>query len=402
MATTSMFKYEAANAQGVLMRGTVEAADDLAAYRVLQAQGLLPMTIAAAMPLKNTAKKKMTFSIRTQAIAEMATLLRAGVAISEALPSLRKGHANTPLGVVFDDIYAKLRGGERFSDALAESKLALPPDVVQMIRAGDASGQLAAAMQKALDRMSFIESTRQELRNALIYPVVLVVSGVLAIVLIFALVVPKFHKLLAQGGDKVPLISRVVLDIGMFLHDHWLAALGIFGALLGLFWALLQQAPVRRAAEELVLNLPGVGSWLLQSEMGRWTNSLGALVSSQVPLAQSLTLSNDSVGVGSIKARLATVRAQVRAGERLTDSLERQNLIDPMGANLLRVGEQSGRLAEVLVSLTRVYHEGARQRMKRFMLLLEPVAILLIGGAIGTLMVAIMLAITSLNDIALQ
>lgn len=402
MAVVKLFKYEATNAQGVLMRGVLEAVDDLAAYRALQTQGLLPMMIAPSVSIGKGVKKKLTFSVRTQAIAEMATLLRAGVAISEALPSLRKGHANTPLGVIFDDLYAQLRAGERFSDALAKSKLALPPDVVQMIRAGDASGHLSEAMQKALERMTFLESTRQELRNALIYPVVLVVSGISAIVLIFALVVPKFHKLLAQGGDKVPLISRVVLDVGMFLHDHWLAATIFLGAVAALIWALLQQAPVRRAAEELLLSLPGVGSWLLQSEMGRWTHSLGALLSSQVPLAQALNLSNDSVGVGSVKARLATVRSQVRSGERLTDALERQNLIDPMGGNLLRVGEQSGRLAEVLVSLTRVYHEGARQRMKRFMLLLEPVAILLIGGAIGTLMVAIMLAITSLNDIALH
>jgi len=402
VAAVQLFAYEAANAQGVLMRGVVEAMNDLAAYRSLQAQGLLPMAITPAQSSRRRVNRKMTFSMRTQAVAEMATLLRAGVAISEALPSLRKGHANTPLGVVFDALHAQLRSGERFSEALAGSKLALPPDVLQMIRAGDASGQLAEAMQKALDRMTFIETTRQELRNALIYPVVLVVSGVLAIVLIFALVVPKFQKLLAQGGDKVPWISRVVLDIGMFLHDHWLMAVMLLVGLVGLLWALLQQPGVRRATEELLLRLPGIGSWLLQSEMGRWTNSLGALLSSRVPLAQSLSLSSDSVSVGSIKARLATVLAQVRAGERLTDALERQDLIDPMGANLLRVGEHSGRLAEVLVSLTRVYHEGARQRMKRFMLLLEPVAILLIGGAIGTLMVAIMLAITSLNDIALQ
>ncbi|MGN8160470.1 type II secretion system F family protein [Salinisphaera sp. SWV1] len=399
-----LFHYEATNAQGVGMEGHIEADSESAAYRALQAQGLLPLTIAPARQPRGgrLRSRRLTGAMRKQAVEEMATLLASGVPLSEALPSLRKGHANTPLGTVFDELHAGLRGGDSFSESLERSRLSLPPDVLQMIRAGEAAGDLGGAMRTALDRMEYVASSQRELRNALIYPAILVIAGLAAIVLIFAIVVPRFQRLLSKGGDSVPWISRVVLHIGMFLHDHWLFVLAGVAGVAGVCWALLQQPQVRRTAEDTLLRLPGIGSWLLQAEMGRWTHSLGALLSSKVPLARALALSAEAVTIASLRRRLTTVQANIRAGERLTDALERQHLIDPMGANLLRVGEQSGRLAEVLASLTRVYNTSATQRMKRFLLLLEPAAILFIGASIGLLMVAIMLAVTSLNNAVLQ
>lgn len=399
-----LFHYEATNAQGVGVEGHIEASSESAAYRALQAQGLLPLEITSARQTRgqNRRSRRLTGSMRKQAVEEMATLLASGVPLSEALPSLRKGHVNTPLGSVFDDMHAGLRGGDAFSECLERSRLSLPPDVVQMIRAGEAAGDLAGAMRTSLDRMEYIESSRRELRNALIYPAILIIAGLAAIVLIFAIVVPRFQRMLSKGGNAVPWISRVVLHIGMFLHNNWAFVLGGVLVAAGVGWALLQQPKVRRSAEDTLLRLPGIGSWLLQAEMGRWTHSLGALLSSKVPLARALTLSAEAVTIASLRRRLTTVQANIRAGDRLTDALERQHLIDAMGANLLRVGEQSGRLAEVLASLTRVYNTAATQRMKRFLLLLEPAAILFIGASIGLLMVAIMLAVTSLNNAVLQ
>lgn len=399
-----LYEYQATNAQGVNVQGYIEASSESGAYRALEAQGLLPLDLAPARQQRGARwrSRKVTASMRTQAVQEMATLLQSGVPLSEALPSLRKGHANTPLGEIFDSLHAGLRAGDAFSECLSHSRLSLPADVLQMIRAGEASGELVQAMSAAVDRLSYIDSSRQELRNALIYPVILVLTGIAAIVLIFAIVVPRFERLLSQGGDAVPWISRVVLQIGMFLHNHWPLVLATVAGLAIGAWALLQQPQVRRTFEETLLRLPGVGGWLLQSEMGRWAHSLGVLLGSRVPLSQALSLSAEAVSIATIKTRLATVQANVRAGERLTDALERQHLIDPMGANLLAVGEHSGRLGEVLVSLAQVYNAGASQRMKRFLLLLEPIAILFIGASIGVLMLAIMLAITSLNNVVLQ
>ncbi len=395
------FDYQATNAQGTPIAGRMEAASAQAVYQALQAQGLLPLEITPATPPSRRRGGRLNNAMRIQAVQELATLLQAGVSISEALPSLCQGHANTPLGAVFDALHGHLRSGSAFSDALAESALNLPGDVVQIIRAGEASGELAKAMLSAVERLNYLETTRQELRNALIYPVILVISGIVAIVLIFALVVPKFSRLLQQGGDAIPWISRAVLRTGLYLNQHWMMALAVCGLLLAMGWAMLQLPTVRRWLEEAVLRMPGIGGWILQTQMGRWTHSLGALLHNHVPLAHALTLSVEAVSIAGLRRRLEHVQAKVRAGERLTDALELQQLVDPMGANLLRVGEQSGRLGDMLHALTQVYNASSRQRMKRFLLLLEPIAILAIGASIAVLMIAIMLAITSLSDIAL-
>lgn len=399
----SMYHYQATNAQGVMVRGHLESSSEQAVYRHLQAQDLLPVEISIdGDPQRKGRNKKLTAAMRTQSIREIATLLNAGVSLSEALPSLRKGHTNTPPGRIFDALHAALRSGESFADSLLHSKLPLPPDVLQIIRAGEASGQLGRAMSKALERLEYIESSRRELQTALIYPSILIVSGLAAITLIFAIVVPRFYNILSRGGAAVPWISRVVLGFGMFLNQHWMPIFSGLLIIIGLFWALLQQPKIREFSEWLLLQIPGVGGWILQTEMGRWTHSLGSLLASRIPLSKALALSVDAVSLASLKSRLASVLNHVRSGERLTYALQRQQLIDPMGANLLRVGEQSGRLSEVLDSLAKLYNEASRQRMKRFLLLLEPISILFIGSAIGTLMIAIMLGITSLNNIVLQ
>lgn len=399
------FTYEACNAQGLQVSGRIEAQTQQEAYRRLEQQGLIPLNITTrgrAGARGAGSRRRLTTAMRDQAMQELVTLLRAGVPLSSALPALREGHAETPLGPVFDDLHARLRGGSDFAECLAAVDLRLPPDVLQMIRAGEAAGELAEAMGAATERLEYLASTRNELRNALIYPAILVVAGIAAIITIFTVVVPRFANLLTQGGDQIPLISRVVLKSGLWMNQH-VTQVGIgVGVVALLLWALLQQASVRRPLIDAVLRAPVIGEWLRQMQMARWTHALGSLLSHRVGLAPALGLSLGAVTIDSLRRRLSHVEREVRAGESLTAALLQQQLIDPMGANLLRVGEHSGRLGEMLMSLTQVYNTATRQRMKRFVLLIEPIAILLIGAAIAVLMVAIMLAITSMNDIVQQ
>jgi len=403
LTDASSFDYQATNPQGALVRGRVEAPSEQVAFRRLRDQGLVPVEILPARVrlAEERNDRRLTLGMRKQVLQELGTLLQAGVPLSEALQSLRQGHADTPLGDVFSRMYDGLRRGDTFSQALEKSRLELPPDIRQIIRAGESRGELAEAVGLALEQMAYMEANRQELRNALIYPAILVITGVAAVALIFALVVPRFSRLLEQGGDAIPWLSRVVLSLGLYMHDHWLVVLGAVAVMGVLIWGLLQQVSGRRFLEAGLLRAPLFGAWMHQTQMARWTRTLGSLLASHVSLSQALSLSLDAVSVSSLRKKLENVHAQVRGGERLTESLEAQGLIDPMGANLLRVGEQSSALASMLLALAKVYNDQSRQRMKRFLLLLEPVAILFIGASIGVLMVAIMLAITSVSDIAL-
>lgn len=401
--TANYYAYEATNEAGALQKGQLRAASERDALNQLQRGRLLPLKLvrAAAAPAISVRRRRMTATLRLQAMQELTSLLQAGIPIGEALQSLLRGHVQTPLGGVFDTLYSALRQGGSFTSAIDASGLELPAHILQLIRAGEESGELAESFERALRQLTYMEETRQEFRNALIYPSVLVLTGISAVVMIFAIVVPKFANLLSQGGDKVPLLSRVVLELGLFMNTHWhWALLGVLLCLTLVLSAFRQ--PVWRARlERQLLRLPIVGDWLRQNQMGRWTQSLGTLLTSRVSLAQALSLSIRAVTMHSLHQRLLQAESAVRGGKSLADALQLQNLLDPMEANLLRVGERSGTSSRMLLILSERYHAAARLRMKRFLTLLEPLSILLIGATIGVLMIAIMLAITSVNEIVI-
>ncbi|MCW8917623.1 MAG: type II secretion system F family protein [Gammaproteobacteria bacterium] len=397
------FDYEATNEAGAPRKGQLRAASERDALYRLQREGLLPLKLveAPAAPAASARKTRMTAALRLQAMQELTSLLQADIPIGEALQSLLRGHAQTPLGGVFDALYSALRQGGSFTGAIEASGLGLPAHILQLIRAGEESGELAEAFDRALRQLTYMEEMRQEFRNALIYPSVLVLTGILAVGLIFAIVVPKFANLLSQGGDKVPLLSRVVLELGLFVNANWYWLLLGVALLLVLALSAFRQPAWRARIEQSLLRLPVLGDWLRQTQMGRWTQSLGTLLASRVSLAHALSLSIQAVGIHTLHQRLLQVRSMVRGGKSLADALQLQNLLDPMEANLLRVGERSGTSSRMLLLLSGRYHAAARQRMKRFLTLLEPLSILLIGATIGVLMIAIMLAITSVNEIVI-
>ena len=151
---------------------------------------------------------------------------------------------------------------------------------------------------------------------------------------------------------------------------------------------------------EMLSRLPIIGSWLTEVEIGQWSAMLGALLENRVPIITAMELAHDGVRLNSLRHQLQQALREVRGGKKLADALASTRSLNATGLNLIRVGERSGELAPMLRALATLYENAGRDRMKRFLLLLEPAAILLIGGVIGTIMIAIMLAITSMSTLS--
>ena len=177
-----------------------------------------------------------------------------------------------------------------------------------------------------------------------------------------------------------------------------LDALIRYGLLLVLAAVVVFARPQARAwAWERLAHVPLVGRWLREIEIGRWAALLGILLENRVPIVRAMELAQDAIRLGDMRFKLELALRELRAGKRLADALAGSGLFAPTGLNLVRVGERSGQLAMMLRTLATLYESAARERMKRFLILLEPVAILLIGAVIGTIMIAIMMAITGLT-----
>src|SRR5690606_19521624 len=334
------------------------------------------------------------------ALQELATMLTSGVPIVDAVGSQAISAHHPRIVEAFTAMSRDLQRGQAFSATLAASGLPLPDYVVQLARAGELTGELGQALADAGAQLEYEYNLRNEMRNALIYPAVLVLAGAGAVALMSLLVVPKFASLL-ERADDLPFLAWAVLGLGTWTNDNFvaiaaLAALAIAGAV-----AALRRPEVRSRLLDRASHMPVVGPWLVESDTARWAKMLGALLANRVPLLRALELAQSGLQLPHRKARMGEVSRAVRGGRALSDALEEHDALTATGYNLVRVGERSGKLAPMLESLARIYAEAGRNRMKQVLILIEPIAILLIGGMIGTIILGVILAITSANDLAI-
>jgi general secretion pathway protein F len=400
MAEPLVFTYEAVDRSGNRVTGSLEAASQNEATRQLAQQGLTPFALKA-LGGGGSGRRWRKASVRELQLVlqEFTTLLEAGVGLVSALSSMAKSSHHPTLTTAFSKMERSVRRGESFSAALRESALAVPEYLHQLVQAGEATGRLAESIRGGVEQFEYDQRVRQEMTGAMIYPAVLVASGIGAVGIIFMWVVPRFGGLLTQHGDAMPAFSRWTISTGMWLSNHAWAVLGaVVLAALGLRTVL--KAP--GVADRLVAfasRLPVLGEWLVEAEVGRWASTLSALLSGKVELIRALGLAAASVRMGYLRDRLGAVAKSVKGGKTLSAALREHRALNPTGYDLVGVGEASGELPKLLGALARLYETTGRDRMKRALQLIEPLAIIIIGAVVGTIMTAIILAITSINEV---
>ncbi len=398
------FRYVALNGQGQTIKGSLEARDLAEAQRILRQQELRPIALDPARAASRswcTGKTTVGRKDRILLVRELATLLRAGVTLSEATESIADTHGEDAVGTTFRALHTALRSGEAFSRVLQKADIDFPSYVHQLVAAGESTGKLAQALFSAADQLEYEDGIRREMINALIYPSVLVFSGLAATLLIFIVVVPRFAGMLSNTKADLPTLSVVVLQTGLFVKTHLLTVGLVVAAAIGSVVVAFGNQATRAQMLEGVARMPLMGPWIRRTELGRWSGMLATLLDNKVPIVRALELSQASVQLHSLRNTLEVIQKDTRAGIKLADSLSTHRLLDATGINLVRVGERSGELPSMLRTLSSMHVNASRDLMKRFLLLLEPAAILVIGSFIGLIMVAIMLAITSINNIPL-
>lgn len=398
------FRYRALDAAGATQQGVIQAASLRGALDLLTAKGWsvidLQASDAQAAPqagLNRALRRRASFADHIVLLEEMATLLRAGVSLAEVAPSLEAAYADSALAAPLSRLRQRIQGGSTVAAAFAQAGFDLPDYAHTLIEAGEAAGRLGESLADAAAQMEYERNVRQEFRNALIYPAVLVAAGTLAVLIIFLAVVPRFASLLKSGRAEVPALSRWVIETGLTLQTHWLGAGLVLFGLLGAVALLLRAPAVRESLLETLARLPLAGPWLRDADIGRWATLLGTLLANRVAMLLALELSCRGLRIGRHRRHVEKAAGEVRRGRALSEVLAEQGWIAPTRLNLIRVGERAGELPRMLGELGKIHTGAARERMKHLLALIEPLAILGIGAVIGVIMVAVMLAITSLN-----
>jgi len=398
------FRYQAVNAQGQTVSGQISAGGEREAARLLRDQALTPLELSPAgsgVGGGSARSRQATEQDKVVVIRELGILLRAGVSLAEAVESIAQSHADSAIGRAFEHVHGRLRGGESFSQGLRSAPLEWPDHLLQLVAAGEHTGKLAQALMSAADQMEYELRVKSEMRSALIYPAILVMSGIAATLVIFVVVVPRFAGILRSQRAQVPDISVWVLTLGLFVRENLLlCGLGI-GALVLAIAGALGNRETRTRILEHVARVPILGQWLLETESGRWAAMLATLLENRVPILKAMEIAQDGVRLESMRQKLLRALREVKGGRKLADALAGVQVLTVTGLNLVRVGERSGELPAMLRALATLHETAGRDRLKRFLILLEPMAILLIGGVIGFVMAALMLAITSLSSASL-
>ena len=396
------FQYEALTSDGQSFSGIIRAHGERDAMRALERRGLAVVALRSgegAAAAQGRRRRLQTTDV-ILAVQELATMLTSGVSVADAVESQARSGHHPRIIEAFSGMSRDLQRGQAFSTTLVRSGLPLPEYVVQLAKAGELSGELGRALSDAARQLEYEHGLRTEMRNALIYPSVLVVAGTAAVALMFLFVVPKFAMLLKRA-DELPFLAWAVLALGTWTRAHFgVLVFGVAMMATGLLLTL-RRPQVRRNLIDWAARLPMVGPWLIEADTSRWAKVLAALLANRVPLMRALELAQTGLQIPHRFARMGEVTRAVRSGSALADALEDHDALTPTGYNLVRVGERSGKLAGMLDSLASLYEEAGRNRMKRLLILIEPIAILLIGSVIGTIILGVILAITSANDLAI-
>lgn len=395
------YDYEFVNGDGELTKGQMEAASAAEVTRQLGRDGHTVVAVTETRPpVPSLFRRRLRPVDVVVGLRELATLLRSGVPLGEAVHAQGQGSYHPALAAAFTRMSRELVRGANFLAALRAAELPLPDYVYHLIEAGEQTGRLAGALGQAVDQMEVDERVAADMRAALAYPTILVASGISAVLAVFVFVVPRFANLL-EGGRELPMISNVVLGAGLWFNENvWLVVLAV-ALIAGVLVVLFRNRKFRQRAVDAIARFPLLGQWYTEADTARWASSMGAMLDSRVEMIAALRLAARGVRISRRRTILDRTLVDVRGGENLSTALEKHDALTPTGYNLVRVGEQSGRLAEMMRALATLYEENSARRMKRVLTLMEPVAILLIGAVLGAIMIGVILAMVTLNEVPL-
>ena len=406
----AFFRYKAVTPEGKLVEGTLEAVNQESVLARLQEQGQLPIKVFPGedtggilsreirLPWKRKKVPQKDLLIFTQ---ELSTLVKAGLTLDRSLSVLSDLTENDYLAEVVGELLREIKGGKALSEALSTYPQVFPKVYVNMVRAGEVGGALDQILERLEEYLEGADELRSYLISSMIYPCILVVVAIGSIIIMMTVVIPQFADIFENAGAPVPLPMMVLLVLSGFLTGFWWLILLVIGG--GAYWiySRLKTEEGRLNWDRQLLKLPVVGSVLQKFEVSRFSRTLGTLLQSSVPLIQSINLVKEIVENQAIASTMESIKSGVKKGEGLTRPIRKAEIFPPFALHLLAVGEETGRLDDMLLQIADSYDRDLKRSLQRLVALLEPAIILVMGLIIGVMVVSMLYSIFSINDVPL-
>jgi len=401
-----VFVYKAADQRGKTITGVMEAPDSRAVVERLHREEYYPIEVAAQAERAGLWRRLTARGISNRDLVaftqQLATLFEAGLPLDRSLSVLEELASNPRLKAIVGDLLKSVRGGSSFGDALAKhhprpfSRL-----YVNMVRAGEKGGVLEVTLRRIAEFLEAAQEFREAIKSALVYPAVLLVALGGAVVFLLAYVVPRFGEIFSELGQAIPLPTQILLGVSTVLVDYWWAlALAALAGVLG-SRIFLATAKGRLAWDRAALSLPLLGDIIRKAEVARLCRTLGTLLRSGVPVLGALAVIKEMVSNRLLAIAVERLGDGVKRGAGLSAPMQESGVFPPLALHMVRVGEETGRLEEMLLKVADTFEAEVRSAVKRFITLLEPGIIVTMAILVGFIVVAIAMAILSINEIPL-
>lgn len=405
-----LFEYKALSSAGANQAGTMEATSEAQVLERIHAQGFLPLQVklagAASMSTELGTKKKLGFFAskkvsQADIIAftqQLSSMLNAGLPLDRALSIQLELIEQPGMSGLVRSLQEQVRSGVHFADALEESNR-FSRFYVNMVRAGEASGSIDDALGRLVDYMLRAKELRGTVVSALIYPSILFVVAIVSIIALLLFVVPQFSQMFEDMGAELPMITKVVMAAGEALTVYWWAVLGGFLFILILLQYLFTNEQARLWLDRSMLRWPIVGDLVGKVEMARFSRSLGTLLHNGVPLLGSLQIVKNTMSNRVMAKSIGEAADSLKQGESLTRTLMSKRVFPAYALHMLRVGEETGQMEQLLHEVADIYDAEVRNAVRQMLSLLEPILILIMAVAILVIIGAVLVPMISMADL---
>jgi general secretion pathway protein F len=407
------FRFRAVTGTGEVVEGELEAQSQAAVVEQLRGQGHLPLAaepVGASVgdsalqkwlrqPLFGTGRvRRRELAVMTR---ELATLLDAGLTVDQSLRLLGDLAAGEAMRRLLADVLQRVQAGSTLADALGQHEDVFSRAYVSMVRAGEAGGSLNDVLGRLAQYLDQAEVLAEQVRSALVYPILLLLISGLSIVVLLTAVVPQFTPLFESAGAELPLLTRVVITAGDGAQRYWwLLLLGLL-ACIWLVRRQFRQSESRARIDRWLLRVPLLGSLLIKIDTARLARTLGTLLANGVPLLNALAIVRGTLANAVLREALSETTTAVKEGRGLAEPLAQSAPFPQLAIHLLAVGEKSGHLEAMLLRIAEIFDREVRSTLERLMTLLVPILTIGLGLIIASIIGAVLAAILSAYQLPL-
>ena len=392
----SYFQYQARDDKGESHRGVLDALSELDAARKLKSSRLYPVKIKAVSSRK---RRRVPEEHIIRFLFDLSDLLVAGLPVDRALGLISANQTHKGFQRIVKELFEEVQGGSDLSGAVSKFRDMFGNFSDHMIKAGEASGTLGPILRRLAEYMEQRRTFRQSLISSMIYPVILLGTSMLSMMILLVYVIPKFAQIFHDLNQKVPLLTQIMLSLGNWLKDYGWTLPMAAGVLFFGGRYLLRLPNIRRGVDRALFWFPLTRYLILHSELTRFCRTMGTMVDAGVPLLRALNIGQELIINSVLRKAIAPLQQEIKIGHTMSNYFRSQTLFPSRMGTMLRIAEEQGSIGGGLLGLTEYFEKELQRTLQRIMTLLEPVVIIVTGLVIGVMILSMFTAIFGINEI---